>query len=219
MKTLPDQETLIVLLHGVGSDGRNMMGLADAWRSLLSNVVFVAPDAPFPSDFGGREWFSVAGVTTENRPERIVQARPAFDAVLSAELRRHGFADRLDRVVLVGFSQGSMMLLDAVTSGRWPVAAGVAFSGRLASPQPFQPSSGTKLLLLHGTSDTVVPVDETSRAQKALQDSGYETEARLLPALGHSISSEGVLLAQRFIAAALVTPASRSHEVQQLRRA
>ncbi|MDT8870818.1 hypothetical protein RAA17_05855 [Komagataeibacter rhaeticus] len=57
-----------------------------------------------------------------------------FDDTLQSCISEAGFENRLDRVVLVGFSQGSIMALDAAISGRWPVAGVAAFSGRLASP-------------------------------------------------------------------------------------
>lgn len=200
---------LIILLHGVGSTGQNMMALAEAWRPSLPGTVFAAPDGPVAFEHGpGRQWFSIAGVTDENRPQRIAAARPAFDQVIRTQLERHGFEDRLDHVVLVGFSQGSMMLLDAVVSGRWPVAAGVAFSGRLASPPPFEPSHGTRLLLLHGEADGVVPAGETVQARATLHAYGLDVESRLLPGLGHTISPEGAATAQAFIAASLAQSAA-----------
>ncbi|MBJ6128362.1 alpha/beta hydrolase [Microvirga splendida] len=197
-------DALVILLHGVGSDGQNMMGLADAWRPLLPGAVFAAPDGAFAFEHGpGRQWFSIAGVTDENRPERIAAARPAFDQIIRTQLEHHDFEHRLDRVVFVGFSQGSMMLLDAVASGRWPVAAGVAFSGRLASPPPIQPAHGTKLLLLHGAADGVVPATEMGQARATLQAYGLDIDSQLFPGLGHTISAEGAAMAQAFIAASL----------------
>jgi phospholipase/carboxylesterase len=200
---------LVILLHGVGSDGQNMMALADAWRPSLSGAAFAAPDGPFAFEHGpGRQWFSIAGVTDENRPTRIAAARPAFDQVIRTQLEQHGFEDHLDRVVLVGFSQGSMMLLDAVVSGRWPVAAGVAFSGRLASPPPFEPSYGTRLLLLHGAADSVVPATEMGQARAALRAYGLDVDCQLFPGLGHTISAEGAAMAQAFIVASLAQTAA-----------
>lgn len=200
--TSPDG--LVVLLHGVGSNGRDMLGLAEAWRPSLPNVAFVAPDGPFAFDQGaGRQWFSIAGVTPEDRPARIAAARSAFDEVLSSELDRSGFGDRLDRVVLVGFSQGSMMVLDAIASGRWPVAAAVSISGRLASPTPYSPSTATKILLLHGSADPIVPSAETTRAEEVLRAEGLDVTSRIFPGLGHTVSAEGATLTRDFITAAL----------------
>ena len=197
-------DALVILLHGVGSDGRDMMGLAEAWRSTLPGVVFAAPDGPFAFGHGpGRQWFSIAGVTDQNRPERIAAARPEFDRVLHSHLKQHGFEERLDRVILVGFSQGSMMLLDAVVTGRWRVAAGVAFSGRLASPPPLEPSLQTRLLLLHGEADGVVPARETVEATATLRSYGLNVESRVFPGLGHTISAVGAEQARTFIAGAI----------------
>ncbi|MGF9764617.1 dienelactone hydrolase family protein [Microvirga sp. 0TCS3.31] len=204
MHTRSNPDALVIFLHGVGSNGQDMMALADTWRPSLPGIAFAAPDAPFAFEHGpGRQWFSIAGVTDQNRPQRIAAARPAFDQVIRMELERHGFVDRLDRVVLVGFSQGSMMLLDAVVSGRWPVAAGVAFAGRLASPPPFEPAHGTRLLLLHGSADGVVPAMEMSQAHAALHAYGLDVDSRLFPGLGHTISPEGAALARAFIAGSL----------------
>lgn len=183
-----------------------MLALAESWRSSLAGVSFAAPDGPLGFDRGpGRQWFSISGVTDENRPGRIAAARDAFDTTLRAEVNRHGFADRLNRVMLVGFSQGAMLALDAVMSGRWPVAGAISFSGRLASPAPLHPSSSTKVLLLHGSTDAIVPAVETDRAAELMRSLGMDVRSRVFPGLGHSISAEGANLALNFAASVLRT--------------
>ena len=150
-------DNLVILLHGVGSSGADIAGLAPALAPTLPNTKFVSPDGPGRFN-AGHQWFCITGVTPENRPARVAAARPSFDAILSDLIGREGFAGRLDRVALVGFSQGSIMALDALASGRWPVAGVVAFSGRLASPEPLEPVKGSKLLLFHGADDQMMPV-------------------------------------------------------------
>jgi phospholipase/carboxylesterase len=200
----PDADALVILLHGVGSSGQNMMTLESAWRPLLPRARFVAPDAPFAFNHGaGRQWFSITGVTEQNRSQRIAAARPDFDRVVRHEMEEHGFADRPGQVVLVGFSQGSMMLLDAVASGRFPVAACVAFAGRLATELPFAAAQGTKLLLVHGSADTVVPSLELDRARTALQAAGYSVKGRVFPGVGHTIAPEAANHAAEFVRASL----------------
>lgn len=193
--------SLVLFLHGVGSRGADLAPLGESWRVLLPGATFVSPDAPFPFEFGGagRQWFSVKGVTEANRPERILAAREAFDAVLGAALDEHGFANKLDRVALVGFSQGTIMALDALASGRWPVAAVVGFAGRLASPEPLSPSAGTKTLLVHGDADQVMPVQLIDDAQQTLRQLGVSVEAHKLPGVSHTISPQGVALAGSFL--------------------
>jgi phospholipase/carboxylesterase len=195
--------SLVIFLHGVGSSGSNLAGLAEAWSSTLTETEFAYPDAPFPSSFGlGYQWFSVAGVTEENRPARVGAARAAFDAVLTEIIARHGFQDRLHRVALVGFSQGTIMALDAVASGRWTFGAVLGFSGRLASPEPLSPTA-TPILLIHGTADPVIPASESKKAAERLIALGRPVDTWVEPNLGHSISREGMLRGGRFLAGAL----------------
>ncbi|MEA9391962.1 dienelactone hydrolase family protein [Acerihabitans sp. TG2] len=193
-------KSLVIMLHGVGSCGDDLVPLGQLWRAELPDTVFAAPDAPFPFDPGtGHQWFSIAGVTESNRPARVADARAAFDATLLRLMAANGLADCPQRVVLVGFSQGSIMALDAVASGRWPLAAVVAFSGRLSSPLPLAPSSGVPVLLIHGAQDPVINSLETERAAATLRTLGVAAQDIILPGLGHSLSSEGVALAGHFI--------------------
>jgi phospholipase/carboxylesterase len=197
----PATDSLVILLHGVGSSGADIAGLADVLAPSLPAATFAAPNGPDPSSFGaGYQWFSVAGVTEENRPGRIVAARTAFDATINAIIAERGFADRLDRVAFVGFSQGTIMALDAIASGRWPVAGIVGFSGRLASPEPLSPSAGTAVLLVHGDADRVIPMSETQAAEATLTRLGLAVESHILDGVGHTITAEGAALAARFLA-------------------
>jgi phospholipase/carboxylesterase len=196
--------SLIIFLHGVGSIGAALLPLGAAWQAELPDAEFDAPDAPHPFNHRnlGRQWFSVSGVTEANRLERITEARPSFDAVLAEIIDRHGFGNRLDRVVLVGFSQGSIMALDAVASGRWKVGAVVAFSGRLATPVRAATANKSSILLVHGSGDHVVPPAESRLASEALKAAGHPVQHVELPG-GHEISQAAALLGLRFAAGAL----------------
>jgi phospholipase/carboxylesterase len=197
-------DILVIMLHGVGSSGAYLAPLANAWTQVLPGAVFVSPNAPAPSSFGsGYQWFSVAGITEENRSGRIQEARPSFDKVISTIVKEKGFSDRLDRVALVGFSQGTIVALDAVASGRWPVGAVVGFSGRLASPLPLEPAAATSILLIHGSADPVIPSAESTKAAAALQALGMKVDTVILPGLPHTISAEGAAQAGSFLAKSL----------------
>lgn len=181
--------SLIILLHGVGSSGDDLLPLAEAWKHLLPDSEFASPNAPTHSDFGqGYQWFSVVGVTEENRPRRIQAARAAFDDTLAQVMAARGIARQPEKVVLVGFSQGATMALDAIASGRWPVAGVVAFSGRLATPLPLRPAARTPVLLLHGGQDDVIPASESPLAARLLTAVGMRATAKIFPGLGHTLS-------------------------------
>ena len=189
---------LVILLHGVGSNGANMAVLGRALAHALPGFAFESPDAPHGSG-PHREWFSVIGVTEANRPGRVVAARPGFDAVVATLIEQHGYSNALDRVALLGFSQGSIMALDALASGRWAVGAVVAFSGRLASPPPLAPATGTPLLLVHGDADPIMPSGESIRAAEQLKAAGVRARIAIEPGLGHLVSNAGLAEAARFL--------------------
>ncbi len=198
-------QTLVILLHGVGSSGANLAPLGETLKAFLPNAVFAAPDAPTPFDAGGggRQWFSVTGVSDANRAARVAAARDGFDRVIALTIAKEGFGGRLDRVAFFGFSQGSILSLDALVDGRWPVAAVVAASGRLASPIGAEPAKATPVLILHGERDEVIPVAEAGRAEQALAGAGFSVETRLYPSLGHSLSPDGLQAAGAFLQKAL----------------
>ncbi|KOC91567.1 alpha/beta hydrolase [Winslowiella iniecta] len=194
-------KSLIIMLHGVGSNGDDLAGLGSHWAPALSGAAFASPDAPYHFEHGaGYQWFSLNGVTAQNRPARVAEAREAFDDTLRSIVDAHQMSDQLNRVVLVGFSQGSIMALDALATGRWPVAAVVAFSGRLASPEPFTPATQTPALLIHGHADTVIPWAESESAALRLIAAGVQVKTQFEPATGHTISGQGAQTAVKFIA-------------------
>jgi len=199
-------DSLVIFLHGVGALGSDLAPLAGPLSAFLPSTAFAAPDAPERFNGGGpaRQWFSIAGVSADNRQQRVEQARKGFDRIISTTLAERGFAGRLDRVALFGFSQGAIMALDAIADGRWPVAAVVAASGRLASAvAPSPAAAATPVLLLHGETDAMVPAEESRRAAPRLKAAGFTVETRYFARLGHAISGEGVEAAGAFLARAL----------------
>lgn len=201
MTDTPDNRSLVVLLHGVGASGADLEPLGALLKAALPGTVFVSPDAPEPFDDDGsrHQWFSLTGVTASDRPQRVAAARAGFDRTVTEALDRHGFDGRLDRVALVGFSQGATMTLDAVATGRWPVAGAVAFSGRLSSPEPLAPAPLTPVLIVHGEEDGVVPVTETFHAAAVLQGLGVALQTLVLPNIGHAIAPAAAALAGTFL--------------------
>lgn len=123
------------------------------------------------------------------RPERIQAARTAFDRLVSDIVEREGFADALDRVVFVGVSQGAIMALDAVASGRWKVGTLVTFAGLLPLPSTSS-SSDTRILLMHGEADRTIPSAASVAAKGQLRAAGYDVTLKTYPNVGHTISSE-----------------------------
>ena len=125
--------------------------------------------------------------------------RSAFDDTIGRELRRAGFEARLDRVAFVGVSQGAIIALDAVASGRWPVGALVTFAGLLPPIPIFAGANTTDVLLKHGSEDQTIPPRETLRAAQQLHAAGFKVESDVLAGVGHTVTSEGLELARQFL--------------------
>lgn len=195
---------LIVLLHGVAAHGTALAWMADHLAPALpADTAFAMPDAPYAFDQApngpGRQWFSVTGVTRQNRPERVVAARADFDRVVGDAIAAQGFADRLDKVAFVSFSQGSIMGMDAIATGRWPVARLIAFSGRFATPAPIAPAQ-TPILIAHGIQDNVIPVSDGVEADAALRAAGANVEFLTEQGVGHAPGPLGMARARAILA-------------------
>ena len=56
-----DARSIVILVHGYGSNGADLIGLAPYWRDALADTVFVAPNAPEPCPGapGGYQWWPV----------------------------------------------------------------------------------------------------------------------------------------------------------------
>jgi predicted esterase len=134
-------ECLIILLHGVGSSGANLAPLGEVLQSYLPDAASSRPTRRIRSTAATRAAMVQRRRRQRRRPERVVGARAGFDRVVAGEIERAGFAGRLDCGALFGFSQGAILSLDALVDGRWPVAAVVVASGRLASPIEPAPAS------------------------------------------------------------------------------
>ncbi|MGF6606635.1 phospholipase/carboxylesterase [Paraburkholderia sp. WSM4175] len=194
--------SLVVLMHGVGSNARDLMPLADIWSEDLPRTAFVSLDGtdPFDGGFGGRQWFSLRDVGAANREARVAAAYPALRRVLDAELAHWQLS--FDRLALVGFSQGSIMALHHVASSVEGAAGVVAYSGRLASPI-VSSNRATPLTLVHGENDEVIPVRELESAADAFNSAGYAVDAYVLPGVGHTITADGVALGRDALERAL----------------
>lgn len=194
---------LVIFLHGVGSNGQDLLSIGAYWQQKFPELKIASPNAPysFMNSSEAFQWFNIAGVTVDNRLQRIEQARPAFDQSIQAILEQHQLQDHLDQVVFCGFSQGTIMALDAVVSGRWNVAGVIGFSGRLATPIQAEASTATKILLMHGQNDTVIPVTESMQAQQLLTEAGYDSTLYTFDGLGHSIHQAELTQAEHFFTA------------------
>ena len=192
---------LVILLHGLGADGNDLIGLAPYWTSLQPDTEFLSPNAPFPCDMApyGYQWFS----SQDRSPEAVLggvrAAAPILDAFIDEALEERGLGSR--DLALVGFSQGTMMSLFVGLRRAEPVAGIVGFSGRLLAPELLASElrSRPPILLVHGTEDPLVPYSSLAAAETTLKAAGVPVETVTSVGIGHSIDDQGLRRGGQFL--------------------
>jgi phospholipase/carboxylesterase len=191
---------LVVLVHGYGADGQDLIGLAPHWQELLPSAAFAAPNALTRIPGGpGYQWFPISRIDPHEMQKGVEVAGPALDTYFDAELARLGLPP--DRLALVGFSQGTMMSLHLGLRRKVRPAAIVGFSGLLpGSPPQLEPGSVIPpILLTHGDSDQVIPPQAMFLAAAQLGLAGAMVQWHLAGGMGHGIDPEGLAMAGQFL--------------------
>jgi phospholipase/carboxylesterase len=192
---------LVILLHGLGADGNDLIGLAPYWARLLPDAEYLSPNAPFPCDMApyGYQWFS----SQDRSPDAVLggvrAAAPILDAFIDEALEQRGLGS--GELALVGFSQGTMMSLFVGLRRAEPVAGIVGFSGRLLAPELLASElrSRPPTLLVHGTEDPLVPYSSLAAAETTLKAAGVPVETVTSVGIGHSIDDQGLRRGGQFL--------------------
>lgn len=192
---------LVVLLHGYGADGADLIGLAEVCAPQLPHLAFVAPNAPDPCAMApmGRQWFPLTLRDPSEYWRGVTAAAPVLDGFLDAELARAGLSER--DLVLVGFSQGTMMALHVGFRRPAPLAGLIGYSGALAGSEHLASDLRHRcpVLLVHGDTDPVVPVEMTRHAARTLAALDVPVESHIEPGLGHGVNEAGLQLGIEFL--------------------
>jgi phospholipase/carboxylesterase len=197
-------DALVVLLHGYGADGNDLIALAPHLGQIVPCAQFVSPNAPFPCEMGfGRQWYGASDRSTEAYLAGSRTAASILDGFLDDQLAALGLGE--ERMVLIGFSQGTMLALHAAPRRPAACAGVVGFSGRLVAPDllPVETVSRPPIMLVHGDADEVVPYDALAEAQAGLEAAGFAVESHTRAAQGHGIDQEAMALGARFLAKVL----------------
>lgn len=191
---------LVVFLHGYGADGNDLIALGNEWQSPLPDTAFVSPNAPEPCAGApmGRQWFPLTMRDTNERWAGVEKAAPLLQSFLDAELAKLSLAP--DRLVLVGFSQGTMMALHVGLRRAVAPAAIVGYSGIHVMPASEaempkaaeQVTSRPPVLLVHGAQDELIPPQALFMSAQSLSALDVPVEWHLSQGVGHGIDAEGL---------------------------
>ncbi|MGB4191855.1 MAG: dienelactone hydrolase family protein [Rickettsiales bacterium] len=192
---------LIIFLHGVGADGNDLIGLAPEFAEIFPNSVFLSPNAPFEYDMypAGYQWFSLQDRNENIMFEGIKNAIPILKEYIDENLDKYDL--KYKDLILIGFSQGTMMALQLAPRLESPCHSVIGFSGAFLKPEILKQEIKSKppILLIHGDLDQVIPVASHNVAVTSLKNIGLSVESHVLYNLAHSINMKAIDLAKNFI--------------------
>jgi phospholipase/carboxylesterase len=202
--TSGEDSSVVMFLHGYGADGNDLLGLAEPLAPHMPDTVFIAPNAPDRSMANplGFQWFPIPwidGSSESAAGEGLLQAARRLDTFIDKVLADEGLSP--DRLLLFGFSQGTMIGLHVAARRADPLAGIVGFSGRLMIPDALatEALSRPPVLLVHGDADDVVPFDDMQTASDALQEADFDVYGHVMKGTGHGIAPDGLGVALTFM--------------------
>ncbi|SNY70956.1 esterase [Enterobacter sp. CC120223-11] len=183
---------LLLLFHGVG-DNPVAMGQIGSWFApLFPEALIVSVGGVEPCGPTGRQWFSVQGVTEENRQGRVDAIMPTFIETVRHWQKESGVSPLA--TALIGFSQGSIMALESTKAAPGLASRIIAFSGRFAT-LPTEATTATTVHLIHGGEDRVIDLAYAVSAQEALIQAGGDVTLDIVDELGHAIDDRSMQFA------------------------
>lgn len=194
------KKSLVILCHGYGSNGEDLINLAKNLQPDFPDTVFVAPNAPEKSPHpGGYQWFPITSFSQQERIEGTYNAAPYLDEFIDHCLKKYTVPE--SKLALVGFSQGTMLSLHVGLRRKNQVAGILGFSGALAAPGTLVAEMKSKppVYLIHGAMDNVIPFPALFEAVGALEAAGICVEKHISQNTAHGIAQDGLEKGRAFL--------------------
>lgn len=200
---------LVILLHGLGSNGRDLISLAPYWAGAIPDAHFVSPDAPFHCDMvppgypDSFQWFSLQSRDPEFMLNGARHAAPILKDFITQMLEQYSVTP--EKCALVGFSQGTMMSLSVAPYFKDKLAGVLGYSGALLWDDAADKTAMHKVpvYLVHGEDDDVVPLSAYHMARQKLEAEGFAVQGHTTHGLPHSIDAQGIEAGAKFLKSVL----------------
>ena len=194
-------DSAVILVHGYGANGRDLISLGDEWFHKNPNTLFIAPDAPFTCEASpfGLQWISLNDFTKPAMEKQIQQNWHHLSDYIDAVINDFKIPD--NRIILCGFSQGTMMALYTALSREKACAGVLGYSGMLLCPEIVTTTQHKTMpiALIHGSEDPVIPVEEWEDAMTIFKSNGFLVTGHKSKGLAHGINESGIESGNFFI--------------------
>jgi len=184
---------LFVFLHGCGATAQSMIPIAFKFQARFPSAALVVPSGFDPDARGGvaQDWYPTRGLNCDNHRERVASVLPDVEDLVRREQTNFGIS--ASRTVLIGFSQGGTVALEAVkTAGL--AGAVVAFCSRYARLPARGARISSRIHLVHGEYDSVVSRVYAERAARVLAGLHVPVTLDIVEDLGHALSHRAISL-------------------------
>ena len=196
-----EPKQIIILCHGYGGGGQDISILANSWRRFLPDAVFLCPNAPEICTVNplGYQWFDMTIENDETILEKSLVAEKKLNTFLDQVL--DNFQLDTKNLALVGFSQGSMMIIQTALKKKEQINCLVGYSGKIINKQHLFDNivSRPKIFLMHGDRDTIVSPSHLLESKEFLLQQSLKIKTKLFKNCEHKISVKGSSLGLEFL--------------------
>ena len=191
----------IILLHGYGGDGKDISTLTLNWKRFLPNTIFLCPDGHEICSINpnGFQWFDLSN----DDPNYILEESKKSEKKINEFIKevKKNYNLKNSQICLSGFSQGCMMSINLGLTTNENYNCVVGFSGKIIDKKDLlkRKTSSTKMLLMHGDMDTVVPPNNLLEAKDFMIRNNIQVETKMIKNCDHHIPIEASSLALNYI--------------------
>ena len=191
----------IILLHGYGGSGKDISMITLNWKRFLPNTVFLCPDGHEKCSINPNryQWFDLS----IDDPNYILEESKKSEKKINEFIKevKKNYNLKNSQICLSGFSQGCMMSINLGLTTNENYNCVVGFSGKIIDKKDLlkRKTSSTKMLLMHGDMDAVVPPDNLFEAKDFMIRNNIQVETKMIKNCDHHIPIEASSLALNYI--------------------
>ena len=191
----------IILLHGYGGSGKDISMITLNWKRFLPNTVFLCPDGHEKCSINpnGHQWFD----SSNDDPNYILEESKKSEKKINKFIKevKKNYNLKNSQICLSGFSQGCMMSINLGLTTNENYNCVVGFSGKIIDKKDLlkRKTSSTKMLLMHGDMDAVVPPNNLLEAKDFMIRNNIQVETKMIKNCDHHIPIEASSLALNYI--------------------
>ena len=191
----------IILLHGYGGSGKDISMITLNWKRFLPNTIFLCPDGleTCSINSNGYQWFDLSNDDPNYILEKSKKAEKKINKFIEEVKKNYNLKN--SQICLSGFSQGCMMSINLGLTTNENYNCIVGFSGKIIDKNDLikRKTSSTKMLLMHGDMDTVVPPNNLLEAKDFMIRNNIQVETKMIKNCDHHIPIEASSLALNYI--------------------